>query len=940
MILSQYKQNGKIAIAINNKDIWKSAGTYNFEFNEKLEFVRSYDFALQDAEAVSVETTIPMMALIRGSGSHNIAFFKNDEEFISTLLSGDVVKLFYYGRIGEVYGCRWKLENVGSTAICRISLEGDITNISVLMGQFEVDSESDESIIVNQGISYKTGELPSELKGSDIVLNQAITIGEEFETEKRKLGTVVFAIKGKISEIEAKSDYVDRYATISGGDDGTEFAQLQHKKHVSQKDYEKIDWLNDRANIPYKYRVDHKDNGTVHKYYLGPVGISEEDLGRGNQVISYFSDEGKRLATYNPNNKKLNSEISLRREFNIKKSVLHDYRNIVGTVTVESSEFREGLYDPFLIDIFKKRRESREIKDIVLSIQDNQNSIVDVSGDECVVVQGCAGSGKTMVMMHRLSKLLNWDSAFDAREVVVIGPSKQYKSYMRNVVEGLAISSITQSTIEEYYNDLISEIDKDFATKSIIRSESDVNEAFLGYIYSSDYLDRMDMYIKNIADQHERFKSEFKSFLIRIGEEEKYELDVPIYQFYDCIIRIVDELKEKNDGHDKQIDQLKERIKNLEQRKAELESGSIDVAKKEYIDFVNATVDKVKERLKDSDQINVRELVEHGGGNSLDSQMLFLFKIARIDPETEKDLMACERKEGDVQELEKELRGKPVLIENEQRRLEELIRNNKSKDNGNEIDSIKMRAEKYRNTRLYTAMFDEITREVLAEQNIKKPKGIHRYDLYSRLQFCIKFFKQLPSMHRFMFIDEGQDYSYMEYKLLSALGNNKTVFNIFGDIQQVTNHGHGMSDWRSLKELFSFKMFYLEENYRNSNQITRYCNNKFSLSMKEIGINSAEVKEISKDEFEYEIVTDSKPQDERWIILLDRSVDKKKFIKALPTNRLTSDQIGSSDISVMYVDEIKGFEFDRVYAVSSNMNDNMKYVAYTRALNELLVVNW
>ena len=362
MVLSQYKQNGKIAIAINNKDIWKSAGTYNFEFNEKLEFVRSYDFALQDAEAVSVETTIPMMALIRGSGSHNIAFFKNDEEFISTLLSGDVVKLFYYGRIGEVYGCRWKLENVGSTAICRISLEGDATNISVLMGQFEVDSESDESIIVNQGISYKTGELPSELKGSDIVLNQAITIGEEFETEKRKLGTVVFAIKGKISEIEAKPDYVDRYATISGGDDGTEFAQLQHKKHVSQKDYEKIDWLNDRANIPYKYRVDHKDNGTVHKYYLGPVGISEEDLGRGNQVISYFSDEGKRLATYNPNNKKLNSEISLRREFNIKKSVLHDYRNIVGTVTVELQSFGKDYMILSLLIFSKKDVKAEKLR--------------------------------------------------------------------------------------------------------------------------------------------------------------------------------------------------------------------------------------------------------------------------------------------------------------------------------------------------------------------------------------------------------------------------------------------------------------------------------------------------------------------------------------------------------------------------------------------------
>ena len=41
----------------------------------------------------------------------------------------------------------------------------------------------------------------------------------------------------------------------------------------------------------------------------------------------------------------------------------------------------------------------------------------------------------------------------------------------------------------------------------------------------------------------------------------------------------------------------------------------------------------------------------------------------------------------------------------------------------------------------------------------------------------------------------------------------------------------------------------------------------------------------------------------------------------------------------MYVDEVKGIEFDKVYVVSNKMGKNEKYIAYTRALSELIVVN-
>lgn len=940
MVFTQYKHDGKAIIAINNKDIWKLVGSYSYELSEKLEFERTYDYVAQDEEKIIVESDIPILALVKGADSNNIAFFHNSEEFIRILSSGNIIRIYYYGQIGFISDCKWKIKTIGSVEICQIFLGNNGFSMTVVIGENDIESESVENIIVEQGIAYEIVSLPSELQENDIVLNKSITFGEEFEKEKRKLGGVVFAIKGKISEIEAKTSYVDRYATISGGDDGTEFAQLQHNKRVSQSDYEKIDWLNQRADIPYRYRVDLKKDDEVQKCYLGPVGVSEEDVGRGNRIISYFSEVGKKLATYNPNDKKINSEIKLRREFNISRSVLRDYRNIIGTVTSESSEFREGLYDPFLIDIFKKRRESREIKDIIVSIQENQNKIVDVSGNENVIVQGCAGSGKTMVMMHRMSKLLNWDKAFDAREVVIIGPSKQYKSYMQNVLEGLSISSITQTTIEDYYNELIAGISKEFVSKSVISSETSINEAFLRYVYSSDYLKKMDTCIADISEKQDSFKSELALFLKCVGEDDNYVLDVPVYQFYDHVTHILKEIKSKKEEKKSQIQRLKERINNLKQRQLDLENGVISMARADYENQVSVIVDQVKERLQETDNPSIRDLIEHNVSNNLDSKLLFLFKLARIDPDTEKDLIACEMKDREIQELERELHDKPNIIESEKERLEELISHDKDDNFNDALDDITRKAETYKNTKLYTTIVDEITRDILIGQNIKKPRGIHRFDLYSRLQFCIKFFNLVPPIHKYLFIDEGQDISFIEYELLNLLGGNNTVFNIFGDLNQVINHGHGMSDWRSLKKLFPYKMFYLEENYRNSNQITRYCNDKFSLSMREIGINAAEVKEISKDEFEYEIVTDSKPQLDRWIILLDRSIDKKKFIKSMPTNKLTSDQIGCNEIAVMYVDEIKGFEFDRVYVISSNMNLNMKYVAYTRALNELLIVNW
>ena len=58
------------------------------------------------------------------------------------------------------------------------------------------------------------------------------------------------------------------------------------------------------------------------------------------------------------------------------------------------------LTDPFLIQVLKLRKKQHSLVDIIATIQENQNAIVDENINQNIVVQGCAGSGKTMVLLH------------------------------------------------------------------------------------------------------------------------------------------------------------------------------------------------------------------------------------------------------------------------------------------------------------------------------------------------------------------------------------------------------------------------------------------------------------------------------------------------------------------------------------------------------------
>ena len=205
----------------------------------------------------------------------------------------------------------------------------------------------------------------------------------------------------------------------------------------------------------------------------------------------------------------------------------------------------------------------------------------------------------------------------------------------------------------------------------------------------------------------------------------------------------------------------------------------------------------------------------------------------------------------------------------------------------------------------------------------------------------MKYFNKKIGNMQFICVDEGQDLAVNEYRLLSELNQNHVVFNIFGDTNQLMKSGRGISDWNLLLSELQAEQYVLNENYRNTNQITRFCNDNFGLKTLQTGVDGPKVREISRRDLEKELAG-LMITTERIAILLPRTVQKMKYLDMdiLPENirNMIGETMDNGFISVMYVDEVKGIEFDKVFVVSAAMHRNEKYIAYTRALSELIVV--
>jgi DNA helicase IV len=106
-----------------------------------------------------------------------------------------------------------------------------------------------------------------------------------------------------------------------------------------------------------------------------------------------------------------------------------------------------GVPDPLLAELGRAR--TGQMRDIVSTIQAEQDAIIRAPLESCLVVQGGPGTGKTAVGLHRAAFLLSEHRTLLAREgVLVVGPNPVFLRYISQVLPSLGETSATQMTVD------------------------------------------------------------------------------------------------------------------------------------------------------------------------------------------------------------------------------------------------------------------------------------------------------------------------------------------------------------------------------------------------------------------------------------------------------------------------------------------------------------
>lgn len=247
---------------------------------------------------------------------------------------------------------------------------------------------------------------------------------------------------------------------------------------------------------PYFARIDFKDDKKQNKekIYIGKIGVLDLD---GNIVITdwrapistlYYDSNLGRVEYIAPEGL-IKGDMSLKRQIIISNNKVTDIFDV------------DSVSDDELLKPYLGANADNRLKNIVASIQGEQNYIIRKGIEKNIVVQGVAGSGKTTVALHRIAYLMyNNSDKYKADQFMVIGPNKFFINYISNVLPDLDAGNAVQLTIEELAKKFI---DEDILFEDVTKNLSDiidngVEKKYLKFKNSMNYYRLLDNYLNDV----------------------------------------------------------------------------------------------------------------------------------------------------------------------------------------------------------------------------------------------------------------------------------------------------------------------------------------------------------------------------------------------------------------------------------------------------------
>lgn len=688
----------------------------------------------------------------------------------------------------------------------------------------------------------------------------------DFEMEKQRVEETVDIIKKEIRNyidkrtkltnhlIDARKKAVEEYK-----DDEDKLIEFfDHEKFVAEESFKAIDRRFKELNIlqpsPYFGKVNfvEKEFNEKEDIYIGRFGITDENayepivVDWRAPIASLFYAGKLGEAKYNAPMGEVCVDILEKRQFIIKREQL---------LGMFDSEL--DVKDEILQMVLSKKA-GEKLKDIIMTIQQEQDNIIRQPREKTLIVDGVAGSGKTTIALHRVAYLLYNYRKILQDKVLILGPNNIFMEYISTVLPSLGEIGVRQQTFKEFALEILE-----------LRDVMDFKE-----------------YMENIVNEDEDF---VKDILFKTSEKYIHELD-----------------------------------------------KFIDVLNKKYFNIEDLYFNK--EIIVEKDAI--QELFKYYSSMPLFRRSA---KIKRILFSKIRDV-----RDEKIREIEEWYNKSITSLNMEKRNLQEGHLSYKRKLKIRETIENVIQAKK-----TLSWLDNETCTELYNGFNRNKKLTID--DLAPILYLKIKLEGlKLSDEIKHVVIDEAQDYSLLQFRVIKEL-TNCSGYTIVGDKNQRLIPFIGEVPMDNMNKVFeNIKEFKLNKSYRSTKEIMEYANKYLigdrivpivrsgkNVVEKEFNNDKEVVKEIDNT------IHNLRKEGFDSIAIVCKNLKQAKVIDSL-MNKATNVKILDRENIVYNKGEViipsyfaKGLEFDAVIMVTNDytqgLEDKMMYVMATRALHELYV---
>lgn len=285
-------------------------------------------------------------------------------------------------------------------------------------------------------------------------------------------------------------------------------------------------------NNPYFGAITFKSGDNSDKIYIGITHVEDDEKYYVHDwrapISSMFYDYGVGNAEYESPSGKISGEITNKRQFKIEQGNL--IRVFDNSINIDDDMLQEVL----------STSSNEKMKNIVNTIQQEQNLIIRNTEDRNLIVQGIAGSGKTSVALHRIAFLLYKIENLKSNNILIFSPNQIFSEYISNVLPELGEDNTMQTTFHDFLKTFINEYKEVESFTSFVErfyKYEELNPLLVKYKQSDDVINDLNKYIADFVNNIE-FVNDLLTHDFDIAKDELNYLLKDRYSKFNLLDRI------------------------------------------------------------------------------------------------------------------------------------------------------------------------------------------------------------------------------------------------------------------------------------------------------------------------------------------------------------------------------------------------------------------